>query len=235
MPDNADWDPADVRYNVIRWSDSFGSSVLGLGPSRVNPLTGEILDADVILDASVISYLNQQYDTYVAERSEEPGNALLQLCGHPLEAAYMGWMLGVDTSRPAIRSGGDSLAAATATVGSDGLLCRVSSYSTDCFRFIGPGYPGRSLRNETPPKPTYINDYLRALTAHEVGHVLGLRHNFLGSAMLSPEEINDPNITQTQGMLSSVMDYFPPHLAPPGATPGPVLSDPIRALRPVGD
>jgi hypothetical protein len=219
MPDNADWDPADVRYNVIRWSDSFGSSVLGLGPSRVNPLTGEILDADVILDASVISYLNQQYDTYVAERSEEPGNALLQLCGHPLEAAYMGWMLGVDTSRPASAQGGIPWRQQLQLSDQMDYCAGFQATQQIAFGSLALDILGDPFEINAA-KTTYINDYLRALTAHEVGHVLGLRHNFLGSAMLSPEEINDPNITQTQGMLSSVMDYFPPHLAPPGQPQG---------------
>jgi hypothetical protein len=38
MPDTATWDPADIRYNVIRWV----SSDLGyaIGPSFINPRTG---------------------------------------------------------------------------------------------------------------------------------------------------------------------------------------------------
>jgi len=40
-------DPEDVRYNFIRWlSNDVGTAI---GPSRVNPETGEILDADVVL------------------------------------------------------------------------------------------------------------------------------------------------------------------------------------------
>lgn len=40
-------DPEDVRYNFVRWlSNDVGTAI---GPSRVNPNTGEILDADVIL------------------------------------------------------------------------------------------------------------------------------------------------------------------------------------------
>ncbi|UBF26109.1 DUF5117 domain-containing protein [Kovacikia minuta CCNUW1] len=49
MPDNAAWDPADSRYNTIRWISSFDSGFLGMAPPRVNPLTGEILDADVLI------------------------------------------------------------------------------------------------------------------------------------------------------------------------------------------
>jgi hypothetical protein len=48
MPDTATWDPADIRYNVIRWV----SSDLGyaIGPSFVNPRTGQILGADITVD-----------------------------------------------------------------------------------------------------------------------------------------------------------------------------------------
>ena len=48
MPDDADWDPADIRYNVIRWV----SSDLGyaIGPSFINPRTGQILGADITID-----------------------------------------------------------------------------------------------------------------------------------------------------------------------------------------
>ncbi|ASC73166.1 hypothetical protein XM38_041280 [Halomicronema hongdechloris C2206] len=67
---------------------------------------------------------------------------------------------------------------------------------------------------------TYIYQYLRALTAHEVGHVLGLRHNFLGSTLLAPEELNDRAATRQRGLVSSVMDYFPPNLAPPDSEQG---------------
>lgn len=40
-------DPEDVRYNFIRWlNNNVGTAI---GPSRVDPLTGQILDADIIL------------------------------------------------------------------------------------------------------------------------------------------------------------------------------------------
>lgn len=53
MPDTATWDPADIRYNVIRWV----SSDLGfaIGPSFVNPRTGQILGADITIDFGLFS------------------------------------------------------------------------------------------------------------------------------------------------------------------------------------
>jgi len=50
MPDDADWDPADIRYNVIRWVSSAQPSYGAIGPSFVNPKTGEILGADITVE-----------------------------------------------------------------------------------------------------------------------------------------------------------------------------------------
>lgn len=50
MPDNADWDPADIRYNVIRWVSSAQPQYGAIGPSFVNPKTGEILGADITVE-----------------------------------------------------------------------------------------------------------------------------------------------------------------------------------------
>lgn len=50
QPDDADWDAGDVRYNVLRWTSSPRPPFGGYGPSFVNPRTGQILGADVMLE-----------------------------------------------------------------------------------------------------------------------------------------------------------------------------------------
>lgn len=50
MPDTATWDPADIRYNVIRWVSSASPSYGAIGPSFVNPRTGQILGADITVE-----------------------------------------------------------------------------------------------------------------------------------------------------------------------------------------
>ena len=50
MPDDADWDPADIRYNVIRWVSSSIPQYGAIGPSFVNPKTGQILGADITVE-----------------------------------------------------------------------------------------------------------------------------------------------------------------------------------------
>lgn len=50
QPDDADWDAGDIRYNVLRWTSSPYPPFGGYGPSFVNPRTGQILGADIMLE-----------------------------------------------------------------------------------------------------------------------------------------------------------------------------------------
>jgi len=59
QPDDADWDAGDIRYNVLRWTSSPTPPFGGYGPSFVNPRTGEILGADIMLEyKSLLNYVN---------------------------------------------------------------------------------------------------------------------------------------------------------------------------------
>jgi len=50
QPDDADWDAGDIRYNVLRWTSSPNPPFGGYGPTFVNPRTGQILGADIMLE-----------------------------------------------------------------------------------------------------------------------------------------------------------------------------------------
>jgi hypothetical protein len=50
QPDDADWDAGDLKYNVLRWTSSPQPPFGGYGPSFVNPRTGQILGADIMLE-----------------------------------------------------------------------------------------------------------------------------------------------------------------------------------------
>lgn len=56
QPDDATWDAGDIRYNVLRWTASPNLAFGGYGPSFVNPRTGQILGADVMLEYAVLGY-----------------------------------------------------------------------------------------------------------------------------------------------------------------------------------
>lgn len=55
QPDDADWDYGDIRYNVLRWTSSPNPPFGGYGPSFVNPRTGEIIGADIMLEATFMN------------------------------------------------------------------------------------------------------------------------------------------------------------------------------------
>src|SRR5262245_22992805 len=54
MRDDEDFDPEDMNYNTFRWITT--DQAFAMGPSRANPLTGEILDADIIVDADMVRF-----------------------------------------------------------------------------------------------------------------------------------------------------------------------------------
>lgn len=60
QPDDADWDAGDIRYNVLRWTSSPQPPFGGYGPSFVNPRTGEILGADIMLEYIFVTNRLQQ-------------------------------------------------------------------------------------------------------------------------------------------------------------------------------
>src|SRR5205085_6501312 len=47
-----------MNYNTFRWITSGGA--FAMGPSRANPFTGELLDADIIFDADMVRYFKQE-------------------------------------------------------------------------------------------------------------------------------------------------------------------------------
>ena len=61
---------------------------------------------------------------------------------------------------------------------------------------------------------------IKEVVMHEVGHSLGLRHNFKASTMLDADQLNDTAITRAKGMVGSVMDYNPINIAPKGQKQG---------------
>ncbi len=65
-----------------------------------------------------------------------------------------------------------------------------------------------------------VRQSIYMLVLHEVGHAIGLNHNFIASQLLSPDELYSAEITRERGLSASVMDYTPANLAPPGREQG---------------
>ncbi len=221
MPDDAQWDPADVRYNTIRWLNTV-DGFFALGPSQVNPVTGEILNADIIVDGSFVRSLKQEYRTLVQQNQSQPQSLL----------SYMvGGMPGGDSSvgNPCTKgkqvSGSKQEEIGSSPVNLSRMVTNYDlCYGMEAANQLAIGSLAISLLQNTMPSSDqtkkYIHQYLRLIIAHEVGHTLGLRHNFRGSTLLKPEELNNTDITRTKGLVTSFMDYIPPNLAPQGVKQG---------------
>lgn len=186
MPDDADWDPADSRYNTIRWMVNPGAGY-AVGPSRAHPLTGEIFDADVRISADFVRYLFDEYESLAVP-------------------------LGAENVKPNLREllkankGHSQLCEYT-----DG-LAREAAFGHQLLAARGSLPPGESAR--------FMRESIVALVAHEVGHTLGLRHNFKASTLHKSSDLHLLNQTRSKGLTSSVMDYVPVNLAPKGVTQG---------------
>jgi hypothetical protein len=97
MPDTATWDPADIRYNVIRWVSSANPPYGAIGPSFVNPETGQIIGADITIEWTAGSVYPIYYDLFSAEQSQQsqmttmgmPGNEQYCALGNELKAQFL--------------------------------------------------------------------------------------------------------------------------------------------------
>jgi hypothetical protein len=186
MPDDADWDPADTRYNVIRW---FAGADAGfaIGPSRANPFTGELYDADIGFSEVMVRGLWR-----TAEESVEP---LLPNAETKLPELVAKWRRGQPT------------------------FC---TYASDMIQQAAFASSVLATRPEHTPEATQrlVHQYIVEVVAHEVGHTLGLRHNFRASTILPPADLMNTNKTHSLSQASSVMDYNPIVVALPGETQG---------------
>jgi len=206
MPDDADWQPADVHYNTIRWFNSLDAG-FARGPVRVNPLTGEILDADIIVDANMVRSIQQEYHALMEGNSSFTDGYFSQLGKNPCPG-----------NLSAMFSKGFKAFPEQHLVDNDFCYSMESSDQAAMGALMLSILPNTTPSSETMKK--YVHQYLRSLIAHEVGHTLGLRHNFHGSTMLAPEELNNTEITRTKGLVGSVMDYLPVNIAPQGIQQG---------------
>ena len=184
LPEGAD--PEDLRYHVIRWNVSDQPGYGAIGPSIVDPRSGEVLDADILIEANMINGYRREWRTMVT-----PAAAIEETLG-----------IGVASPQAAEH------ASFSAELASQGSLLRTMLLASGV---IGP--------NDAVPME-YVGNALKWVTMHEVGHTLGLRHNFRASSDTPLDRLSDRAWTEQNGIYSSVMDYptvnLPEHGKPAG-------------------
>jgi Met-zincin/Domain of unknown function (DUF5117)/Domain of unknown function (DUF5118) len=130
-PKDADWDPEDLRYNVIRWAPSQTENAMG--GSLQDPRSGETIVAKVIVWNDIVKLL-EDWD-FVQTAAADPTSRAL------------------------------------------------------------------------PFSDEKIGSMLRYVVGHEVGHTLGLEHNFKASVAYTVKQLRDPDFMKDHGTAASIMSY----------------------------
>ena len=177
------FDTYDARHSTVRWFVSTDAG-FAIGPSTVDPRTGEILDAQVGIPES----WSRGDRTFITEQAPS---------AWPAFDAYVG-SLGFDPRRCTYASE----ALAEMQFGLDLLLER------------------GDLEQGSPEAEAFVAASLKAVVMHEVGHTLGLRHNFRASTVFPLAKIADPTWSREHGISGSVMDYNPLNIAVKGEQQG---------------
>ena len=296
-------DPEDVRYNFIRWlNNDVGTAI---GPSRVHPSTGEILDADIILTDGWIRHFNYNYEDLMPKLAMEgmAAETLAWLGKNPRwdprvrmapaeKANYLRREFQLQSQQP--MAGFQLAQADPSLLGDDefdGLYGHVSQKNGLCMAASSRSLDlamarmdwalslmaseeaekekkrkrkkekegekkddpegekkddkddddkddekkdgdkddekkdGDKKEEDAEKKPEdsdkdigtlldgmpewFVGPLLADLVAHEVGHTLGLRHNFKASGLMTLDEINSEEVKGKKTFTASVMDYTP--------------------------
>ena len=210
----ADLDPEDVRYNFFRWIVS--ERGFAMGPSRVNPWTGEILDADIVFDESMVRVYLRQYDLALKSAPQQFFSpSIRRLLGEAPEGRYLPFALapraaqeGQQGLEHATESPFDAPKAARCGLG-DGVSHQLS-LSQLALRLEGPDAARPGKADKSFPQ-AFLDQIVKDVVMHEVGHTLGLRHNFAASTWRPLGQINGE--TRPGDICASVMDYNPINVA----------------------
>lgn len=220
LRENTHQELGDLRYNLITYDTSTsGKSLLGYGPSVTNPRTGEIVKADVILYGGTLKRV--LFGQGILEELLGPSGggssssiALTRGSAMPMTSAFLTASLDLLPTQPSMKI--------SKTLDLE-LLAQIRDEFKD-HRFLKA--LKENFANETclageveevlvglslaatadPAAVAALSDeqleqiIFIPLMSHEIGHNLGLRHNFMGSA--------DGAHFAPDSKSSSVMDYL---------------------------
>ncbi len=180
----------DIRFATLRWNVSDQPGYGAIGPSVVDPRTGEILDSDQLYEANMFLGFRNTYRNMVDPQTAI--NEIYNVSDEEMEAMKMG----IKTE------------SFYTEMGTQANLMRTALLAN------GTMNPGDPMPEE------YVDQAVKWVTMHEVGHTLGLRHNFRSSTDTPLNKLHDTEWTGERGVYSSVMDYPSPNIAANGEETG---------------
>ena len=104
--------------------------------------------------------------------------------------------------------------------GHDSEMCEDAETAAQELHYALDLLEARGLELDGPEADALAKAYLKRTIMHEVGHTIGLRHNFRASTVNDLKKIHDAEFTKVNGIASSVMDYSPFNIAPKGEKQG---------------
>lgn len=174
LPEDAEAE--DIRYATLRWNVSDQPGYGAIGPSVVDPRTGEILDADMLFEANMLLGDKNEYREMV-----EPRSAIDEI---------------FNVTEAEIRS---------KSYGESASFFAEMSMQLDVVKSV---LLARGMMKPGDPVPQeFVDQALRWVTMHEVGHTLGLRHNFRSSIDTPLDKLHDEEWAEENGVFSSAMEY----------------------------
>lgn len=178
QPEDAPFDTLDTGIASVRWMTNASAMFGAVGPVHVDPRSGEILDADIAIES-------------LSSRAIRTLKS--QVLAHPGPDDWLALLQARDPSRE--RSRLDDLCQHADLAGEQ------LAYALDVLALRDGADPAG------PETQAFVEAYLKDVTMHEVGHTLGLRHNFRASHVYDEGRLSDPEFTRTQALSGSVMDY----------------------------
>lgn len=166
QPDDADWRSNSTHHATVRWILGTDANA-SVGPSQVDPRTGEILDADIVIT----------------------------------EAHARGARRAV----PFI----DRMPTSVSTTAQEENCSYAEERFTQLQDYLTVAMASGDIRPDSPEAETLVKDVLFDVVMHEIGHTLGLRHNFRASTAYTLKQLEDPAFVASHGIATSVMDYLP--------------------------
>lgn len=189
-PEDSLWAAEDARYSTVKWTAAHEMGY-AIGPSQTDPRTGEILNADILISSTFVTGWGNEYAELVGP-----------------EGLLTRYVEGERLVRELPRHMADR-------------VCLYEMGKRHQLGFQHAALSALGIFDGTEPMPEkYLGDAIRDLVMHEVGHTLGLRHNFKGSSAIPYDKLNDPDFTRENGLTLSVMDYAAVNINPDRANQG---------------